>query len=151
MKSNEFITEDDNNISQLKTDIIRQVKKTSDEELLDRIYTVLNKSDLVSRISGTLERDTDTVGYVEELTKIIIDTPGTFQEKYEFIDGFPTGYVDIKLMLSGNRVKFEELLSKNIEKLLLEIESLKPSMPDRINTITTIAANISTALGLFIK
>jgi hypothetical protein len=113
MKSNEFITEDDNNISQLKTDIIRQVKKTSDEELLDRIYTVLNKSDLVARISGTLERDTDTAGYVEELTKIIIDTPGTFQEKYEFINGFPTGYVDIKLMLSGDRVKFDELLSKN--------------------------------------
>jgi hypothetical protein len=44
----------------------------------------------------------------------------------------------------------EDLLSKNIQKLLLEIESLKPSMPDKISTITTIVANISTALGLFI-
>ena len=44
----------------------------------------------------------------------------------------------------------EDLLRNNIEKLLLEIESLKPSMPDKINTMTAIAANISTALGLFL-
>ena len=44
----------------------------------------------------------------------------------------------------------EELLKKNIEKLLLEIESLKPSMPDKIEKIAGIAANIATALTLFI-
>lgn len=44
----------------------------------------------------------------------------------------------------------EELLQKNIERLLLEIESLKPSMPDKVNTITAIAANVATALGLFL-
>jgi hypothetical protein len=41
----------------------------------------------------------------------------------------------------------EELLQKNIEKLLLEIESLKPSMPDRVEKITSIIGGISTALG----
>ena len=97
--------------SQLKTDIIQQVKKTNDEELLDRIYTVLNKSGLSDRISGTLERDTDTAGYVADLTQIIIDTPGTYQEKHDFINGFPTGYVDVKLMLSGKRVKYTDLLT----------------------------------------
>ncbi len=45
----------------------------------------------------------------------------------------------------------EELLAKNIQKLLLEIESLKPSMPERISTITAIAGNIATALSLFVK
>ena len=43
----------------------------------------------------------------------------------------------------------ENLLKNNIEKLLLEIESLKPSMPEKINELTSIAANIATALGLF--
>lgn len=51
----------------------------------------------------------------------------------------------------GGFIAQEELLAKDIEKLLLEIESLKPSMPDRVNTITAIAGNITTALGLFIK
>ena len=45
----------------------------------------------------------------------------------------------------------EELLKKNIEKLLLEIESLKPSMPDKVEQITSIAGSIATALGLFIS
>jgi hypothetical protein len=45
----------------------------------------------------------------------------------------------------------EELLQKNIQKLLLEIESLKPVIPDKVSTITTIAANITTALGLFVN
>lgn len=45
----------------------------------------------------------------------------------------------------------EELLELNFKKLLLEIESLKPSMPDKVSTITTIIANISTALGLIAK
>jgi hypothetical protein len=44
----------------------------------------------------------------------------------------------------------EELLQKNIEKLLLEIENLKPSIPDKVETITTIAANIASALGFFL-
>jgi hypothetical protein len=96
---------------QLKKEIIQQIKKTDDEELLDRIYTVLNQSGLTDRISGTLERETDTVGYVADLTKIIIDTPGTYQEKHNFINGFPKGYVDIKLMLSGERVKYIDLLT----------------------------------------
>ena len=45
----------------------------------------------------------------------------------------------------------EELLAKNIQKLLLEIESLKPSMPDKVGTITSIAGNIATTLGLLLS
>lgn len=100
-------------ISTLRKEIIDQVKKTQDEELLDKIYTVLNKSGLTDRISGTLKRETDTEGYVADITKIIIDTEGTYQEKHAFIEGFPKGYVNIDLMLSGQRVKFDQLLDKN--------------------------------------
>jgi hypothetical protein len=101
----------DGSVATLRKDIIDQVKKTQDEELLDKIYTVLNQSGLADRIAGTLERDTDTRGYTDIITQIIIDTPGTFQAKYDFINGFPTGYVDIDKMLSGNRVKFTDLLT----------------------------------------
>lgn len=45
----------------------------------------------------------------------------------------------------------EELLQKNIERLLLEIESLKPAMPTKVETITNIASGIATALSLLIK
>jgi hypothetical protein len=53
-------------------------------------------------------------------------------------------------LLHGGFTAQEELLAKNLEKLLLEIESLKPSMPEKVSTITNIAANIATAMGLFL-
>ena len=115
MRYNEIVKlfEADGSVATLRKEIIDQVKKTQDEELLDKIYTVLNKSGLTDRIAGTLKRETDTEGYVADITKIIIDTEGTYQEKHAFIEGFPTGYVNIKLMLSGQRVEFNELLDKN--------------------------------------
>jgi hypothetical protein len=115
MRYNEIVKlyEADGSISTLRKEIIDQVKQTQDEELLDKIYTVLNKSGLTDRIAGTLKRETDTEGYVADITKIIIDTDGTYQEKHAFIEGFPNGYVNVKLMLSGQRVKFEDLLDKN--------------------------------------
>lgn len=45
----------------------------------------------------------------------------------------------------------EELLKKNLEKLILEIETLKPSMPAKAETLTSIISNIATALGLFVQ
>lgn len=44
----------------------------------------------------------------------------------------------------------EELLTKNIQKLILELEQLKPDIPERAGLIAGIAGNIATALGLFI-
>lgn len=42
----------------------------------------------------------------------------------------------------------EEVLKLNLEKLLLEIENLKPSFPDKTETFTTIASNIVSCLAL---
>jgi hypothetical protein len=80
-------------------------------------------------------------------------------EKKELIKISP-GFGDEKVLnvkvnthdfiLHGGFTAQEELLEKNIKKLLLEIESLKPSMPDKVSTITNIAANIATAMGLFL-
>lgn len=55
------------------------------------------------------------------------------------------------LCQAGGYVGQEELLQNNIKKLLLEIESLKPTMPDKVSQISTIAANVVTALTLFTK
>lgn len=54
-------------------------------------------------------------------------------------------------LLHGGFTAQEELIQKNFEKLLLEIESLKPTMPSKVETLTSIISGLSTALGLFIK
>ena len=68
------------------------------------------------------------------------------------------GRVDVSLnaeahdmVLHGGFVAQEELLRKNIEKLELELKSLEPSLLGKVETISNIAANIATALGLFVK
>jgi len=58
-----------------------------------------------------LQRDTDTKGYVDKLVDIIIQTPGTYKEKAAFIEQYPHGYIDVKKMLSGEYVKFDDLIT----------------------------------------
>jgi len=98
-------------IASMKSDIIGKIKKTDDTNLVQKIYTVLNKTGLEGRISPVLARDTDTKGYVEQLVNIIIDTPGTYEEKTAFIDQYPNGYINISKMLSGELVSFDTLIT----------------------------------------
>lgn len=109
MRAREFLKEA-NGLSQMKTDIIQQVQSTSDEDLVQKIYTVINKSGLSGRIAPVLQRDTDTKGYVDQLVEMIIDTPGSYAEKQAFVNEYPNGYIDIQLMLSGEYIKFEDLI-----------------------------------------
>ena len=102
--------EDAISASNLKNRIIGQIEKTDDEELLDTIWTALNKGGLTDRIKGALKLDKDASKYIGEISQIIIDTPGSYGEKMSFLEGFPDGYIDIKRMLSGERVHFEDLI-----------------------------------------
>ncbi|MDA3866172.1 MAG: hypothetical protein PF489_05400 [Salinivirgaceae bacterium] len=45
----------------------------------------------------------------------------------------------------------EYLLKQEVEKLLLEIESLKPSIGDKLKNVTTIANNLASIAGTFIS
>lgn len=108
MKIREFISED---ISQLKHDVIAAVQTTDDEALLNRIFTVLNQTGLIDRISAVLERDTDTKAYLQMLTQLIVATEGTVQEKEAFVTGYPKGYINVPAMVSGNMVGFDELIT----------------------------------------
>jgi hypothetical protein len=112
MRARDFLIEKaDQAVSNLKTQIIGQVKKTDDSELLQKIYTALNKTGLVDRIGLVLDRDTDTKGYVKQLVDMIIEVPGTYEEKTAFVKQYPKGYINIEKMLSGEYVKFTDLIT----------------------------------------
>ncbi len=53
------------------------------------------------------------------------------------------------MALHGGFVAQEEHLRDSLKKLELELESLRPSFPERAARITGIVADISAALGLF--
>jgi hypothetical protein len=52
------------------------------------------------------------------------------------------------LVARGGFTAKEELLIKNLEKLLSEVESLKPSMPEKVESITSMVSDISAGLAL---
>jgi hypothetical protein len=103
-----------------------------------------------------------------EMKQLARDFNISFDEVEAIIDHFEElGFIEANRMIGGMviaNVKVrchdfyshggftaqEELLRKNIEKLLLEIESLKPSIPDKIEKITSIISGISSALSLFV-
>lgn len=102
-------------LATLRKNIISQVGKTTDEDLLNRIYSALNSTNLKQRLSRGLKRadDRDIQAYLDQIVNIVINTPGTYEEKIDFVDGLQDGYVDVKRMVSGERVHFEELLTSN--------------------------------------
>jgi len=108
MRATELITEI--NVDNLKNNIISTVRSTSDSRLLTKIYDILENSDLGERIYRALLTDADAKYYVRVLSKMVIQTPGSSEEKIAFAENFSKGYIDVDLMLSGNRVHFDDLL-----------------------------------------
>ena len=52
-------------IDKLKNAVIKQVQSTEDEPLLDKVYTVLNQTNLQDRIQSVISKETDTKSYAK--------------------------------------------------------------------------------------
>jgi hypothetical protein len=114
MRVIDILLEKAGDLTGLKGKIIDQVQVTDDADLLNRIYSALNSTNLGSRIKKALAKgDNEVKNYLDTIANIIINTPGTVEEKIRFATGLPDGYVDIKKMVSGQRVHFEDLIVSN--------------------------------------
>lgn len=114
MRVIDILLEKAGDLTSLKSKIVNQVQVTDDADLLNRIYSALNSTNLGSRIKKALAKgDNEVKNYLDTIANIIINTPGTVEEKIRFATGLPDGYVDIKKMVSGQRVHFEDLIVTN--------------------------------------
>ena len=113
MRSFELFEKTTDALAPLKTRVIASVKATSDSDLLNKIYSSLNSTNITGRISRALDRDEDVKQYLDDIVDLIVSIPADYEEKIKFSDGLIKGYVDIKKMLSGKRVHFEDLLVTN--------------------------------------
>ena len=95
-----------------------------------------------------------------ELSKEMISIVLTYFQRIGFVSevnlqyNSPVIYIIIhtELFDFGNRGGFrvhEEFFKKEIEKLLLEIESLRPSLGDKIEQFTTIVNNLASTARSF--
>jgi hypothetical protein len=106
-----------------------------------------------------------TFGFDSEDAKKIfgcnMETVGSVLDYFESIglidqDKFLDGGIMIETLIPahdlvshGGFTAREELLTHNIENLLLEIESLKPILPEKVDSITTIISGITAGLAAF--
>ena len=109
MRAKEFLFE---NLNTLKTKVNDLVNNTSDETLLNKIYTALNSGTLLNRLSTGLESlpDLEIRSFVDEIANAIIQAPGTYEEKIAFVEGLKNGFIDVKKMLDGTQHHFSDLL-----------------------------------------
>ena len=100
------------------------------------------------------EDSMEIFGFNPELVSSVLD----YFESIGLIDQdkFLEGEIMIEILIPahdlishGGFTAKEELLTKNIEKLLVEIESLKPLLPEKVETINSIISGITTGLALF--
>ncbi|HWS01417.1 MAG TPA: hypothetical protein VN249_12425 [Prolixibacteraceae bacterium] len=106
-----------------------------------------------------------TFGFDSEDSKKIFgynsETVGSVLDYFESIglidqDKFLGGDIMIEILIPahdlvshGGFTAKEELLTKNIEKLLFEIEDLKPILPEKVESIHAIISGIKEGLALF--
>jgi len=100
------------------------------------------------------EDSMEIFGFNPELVSSVLD----YFESIGLIDQdkFLEGEIMIEILIPahdlishGGFTAKEELLTKNIEKLLVEIESLKPLLPEKVETINSIISGINIGLALF--
>ena len=91
--------------TELRNDIIGQLKTEDDRDMLDKIYTVLNQSGLDERIAKILSADEDTKGKLDIFAGLIMHTPGTFKERNQFIEDFPGGFIDTSKLMTKNNIQ----------------------------------------------
>lgn len=123
-------------------------------ELKDKVLNILLESNSmtstinIERLSREIECPYDVVEGILDY----FERKGLVANKIGFINGDLHITLNVEasdMALRGGFVAQEELIKKNFEKLLLELDSLQSKFPEKIKTITTIATNILTALNMF--
>ncbi|MEI7829004.1 MAG: hypothetical protein WCI31_04500 [Prolixibacteraceae bacterium] len=124
-----------------------------DCKIKDKILAKIVKESPEMTFGFDTEDSKKIFGFDPEMVSSILD----YFESIGLIDQdkFLGGEIMIEILIPahdlvarGGFTAKEELLGKNLAKLLIEIESLKPSMPDKVETITSIISEISAGLAL---
>jgi hypothetical protein len=113
MRARNFLAERPNPLEVLKSKVKRQIDTTDNETLLNRIYTSLNSGTLNKRLAMGLENlsDPEIQSFVDDIGNAIVQAPGTYEEKLEFVKGLHEGFIDIDKMINGKRHHFADLLT----------------------------------------
>ena len=99
------IFEVDENLADLKKDIKQSVEKETDISLLKKVSSTLQSGTLLTRLSTILKADPDASKIFNHLSKVIVQTEGTLEDKTRFVDNYSKGFINISKLLTLNKIQ----------------------------------------------
>lgn len=104
----DFLIEDaESMVSGLKSAITKLIHASDDPDMLNQIYTVLNRKH-IEHLCENISMVNDTVkNHLSVFIDTVLATSGTFEEKEAFLKEYPTkgGYIDEGALLTPNKVR----------------------------------------------
>jgi hypothetical protein len=104
-------------ISNIDTNMTDEALRKQNEELLDKIYTILNKSNVIDRVSSiipNLLKGEYPQKQVLEIAGLLADAPLNFKEKLAFAENLSTNKViDEKVLLTPGTYTIDALCHNN--------------------------------------
>jgi hypothetical protein len=94
---------DSQSVASMRSQIKKTVDKVDDKDTLNQVISVLEKSNLLERLEIAMKTDSDAKKMYHHLAKVVVNMPGSLDEKNKFIEDFPKGFVDVNVMLKKNR------------------------------------------------
>lgn len=109
-----------NDIINLRKQIIDTVNQIDDIDILHKVIFALRSTDLNKEIKDKLQQNNDTLSILDNLSELIIQTPGTVSEKEEFAANYSTGFINIDTLLSKRLVSIDNFINNNFAKLVFK-------------------------------
>lgn len=102
---------DNKSVAGLRSQIKKSVDKEDDINILNRVMSVLESGDLLERLEVKLKTDSDAKKMYQHLAKVIVNVPGSLEDKQKFIDTYEKGFVKTNKLLTRNqRISLNEII-----------------------------------------
>jgi hypothetical protein len=115
----------------LKKDIVSQVNKTDDINILQRVIKVLKAGNIEDRIKQVFSLDSDAANFIEIIADVIIKIDAPIEEKDKFLANFPKGIVNANMLIDGDNHSYLDLVggstfARDVLAALVVHPALKP-------------------------
>jgi len=108
------------NPTRLKKVIVDLLKTTDEGSVLNQVLKVLQAGNIDERISKIVGTDADARQFIGQITDAIIKSDASIEQKNAFLEKFPKGILNAKMLVDGKEHSFEELVGPGFPTELLK-------------------------------
>ena len=100
----------DDNLNVIRKTIVDLIKATDEGSVLNQVLKVLQAGNIDERIAKVVGTDADAKQFLGQITDAIIKSDASIEQKNAFLEQFPKGILNVKMLMDGLPHTFEELV-----------------------------------------